>query len=42
MGFLQKLLQKLSAANKEEHGNKRLDCCDLNKAQNKAPRNNKG
>lgn len=34
MGIIQRLLEKLATASKEELGTKRLDCCDLNKQKN--------
>ena len=33
MGIVKKFLEKLAAANKEELGTSRLDCCDLNQAK---------
>lgn len=36
-----KWLDKLSAANEKSFGNKRLDCCDLNKKVNKPNLENK-
>lgn len=38
MSIWKKFLEKLAAANKEELGTKRLDCCDLN--QNQKPDDN--
>ncbi len=33
MGFLQRWLEKLAKASKENYGNQRLDCCDLQQKQ---------
>lgn len=33
MGLLQKWLEKLAKASKDNYGNQRLDCCDLQQKQ---------
>lgn len=38
--WFQKLLKSIEDANKQNFGNERMDCCDLNKS-NKNNKNNK-
>lgn len=34
--WFQKFLEKIGDANKENFGNKKMDCCDLNQKNNKS------